>query len=378
MNIVHRTKDPRYERGVNEFLNFAYRSKEVSSKVPSPCKICNNFRHHNKTSIFSHLMQMGISSSYDRWIYHGESHDVSEDDISADEDDISADEGDGASNDLNDDDLDEMLNNIGQSKWGDNWQASGESSCILDKDLETLQRLMDESHEELYEGCQSYSKFSFVVTILHLKTTSGWSIKSFDALLDIFRKAFPAPTLVPKNFYEAKKYVRDLGFQGEKIHACVNDGVLYRKEYVSHTHCPNDDCKEPRFSGSDLKVPRKVLRYFPLKPRLQRLFIDKNVAYDMRWHKEKRSDNDNTVRHPADTEAWKHLDKEFPSFAIDPRNIRLGLATDGFNPFGNLSSSYSIWPVFLVPYNLPPWKCMKDPYMFMSMLIPGPKSPGKW
>nr|GEW37060.1 hypothetical protein [Tanacetum cinerariifolium] len=37
--------------------------------------------------------------------------------------------------------------------------------------------------------------------------------------------------------------------------------------------------------------------------------------------------------------------------------------------------SYSIWPVFIVSYNLPPWKCMKDPYMFMSMFIPGPKTP---
>nr|GEW20576.1 hypothetical protein [Tanacetum cinerariifolium] len=32
--------------------------------------------------------------------------------------------------------------------------------------------------------------------------------------------------------------------------------------------------------------------------------------------------------------------------------------------------------LFVVPYNLPPWKCMKDPYMFMSMWIPGPNSPG--
>lgn len=113
MNIVHRTKDPRYELGVNEFLNFSYRDREVLSKVPCPCKNCNNFRHHNRTTIFSHLMKMGIVVIYVRWIYHGESYDTSDDDISIDE-------VDGASDDLNDDDLDEMLNNIGQSKWGDN------------------------------------------------------------------------------------------------------------------------------------------------------------------------------------------------------------------------------------------------------------------
>ena len=55
----------------------------------------------------------------------------------------------------------------------------------------------------------------------------------------------------------------------------------------------------------------------------------------------------------------------------------MGLATDEFNPFGNMSSTYSVWPVFIVPYNLPPWKCMKDPFFMMSLLISGPKSPGK-
>lgn len=30
----------------------------------------------------------------------------------------------------------------------------------------------------------------------------------------------------------------------------------------------------------------------------------------------------------------------------------------------------------LVPYNFPPWMCMKDPYFMMSLLIPGPKSHG--
>ena len=60
------------------------------------------------------------------------------------------------------------------------------------------------------------------------------------------------------------------------------------------------------------------------------------------------------MRHPADSIAWKEFDKTYVEFAKDPRNVRLGLATDEFNPFGNMSTSYSMWPVILVPYNLPP------------------------
>nr|GFA65721.1 hypothetical protein [Tanacetum cinerariifolium] len=53
-----------------------------------------------------------------------------------------------------------------------------------------------------------------------------------------------------------------------------------------------------------------------------------------------------------------------------------GLAADGFNPFGNLSQAYSMWPVILTTYNLPPWLCMKESSFMLTLLIPGPKSPG--
>ncbi|XP_021733288.1 uncharacterized protein LOC110700108 [Chenopodium quinoa] len=75
------------------------------------------------------------------------------------------------------------------------------------------------------------------------------------------------------------------------------------------------------------------------------------------------------------SEAWKHLDKEYPTFSAETRNVRLGLASDGFNPFGGLRSDYSIWPVVVVVYNLPPWMCMKQPHTILSLLIPGKSGP---
>ncbi|XP_019242142.1 PREDICTED: uncharacterized protein LOC109223532 isoform X1 [Nicotiana attenuata] len=82
------------------------------------------------------------------------------------------------------------------------------------------------------------------------------------------------------------------------------------------------------------------------------------------------------MRHPADLTAWKSFDELHPSFVAEPRNVRLGLASDGFQPFRNSKTSYSIWPVVLIPYNLPPWLYMKQENFIMSMLIPGPDSPG--
>jgi hypothetical protein len=68
----------------------------------------------------------------------------------------------------------------------------------------------------------------------------------------------------------------------------------------------------------------------------------------------------NELSHLADGEAWKEFNKRWKQFAKDARNLRLGLATDGFNPFGNMNNSYSMWPVFVVPYNMPPWVCIYE------------------
>ncbi|GKA35726.1 hypothetical protein Tco_0722217 [Tanacetum coccineum] len=83
------------------------------------------------------------------------------------------------------------------------------------------------------------------------------------------------------------------------------------------------------------------------------------------------------MQHPVDGGAWKKFDMKYPDFAKEPRNVRLGLCADGFNPFGNLSQTYNMWPVILTTYNLPPWLCMKESNFMLTLLIPGPKSPGK-
>ena len=93
-----------------------------------------------------------------------------------------------------------------------------------------------------------------------------------------------------------------------------------------------------------------------------------------RWH-EVDHPKDGKLRHPADGQAWIDFDRLHPDFALDSRNVRLGLASDGFNPFRTISISHSTWPVVLMMYNLSPWMCMKSEYSILSLLISGPRSP---
>ncbi|KAI5349975.1 hypothetical protein L3X38_002866 [Prunus dulcis] len=180
----------------------------------------------------------------------------------------------------------------------------------------------------------------------------------------------PTDNCLPKDHKHAQKVLRGLGLGYEKIHACKNNCMLFYKEHETLDTCPI--CNESRFKMTSqnrtTKIPQKVMRYLPFKPRLQRLYMSTHTATNMRWHKEKRVDDD-VMRHPADGEAWKEFDRTFPEFAADPRNVRSGLATDGFNPYGVLNQHYSTWPIFAFPYNLPPWKCMKKEYMMMTVLI---------
>jgi len=63
-------------------------------------------------------------------------------------------------------------------------------------------------------------------------------------------------------------------------------------------------------------------------------------------------------------------------FGDEARNVRFALSIDGMNPFGDLSSSHSTWPVIQTVYNLPPYLCLKRRYLLLTMLISSPKQPG--
>lgn len=40
-----------------------------------------------------------------------------------------------------------------------------------------------------------------------------------------------------------------------------------------------------------------------------------------------------------------------------------------------MNVAHNTWPIILIPYNLPPWMCMKQPYFMMSLLTPRPSAP---
>ncbi|KAI5353395.1 hypothetical protein L3X38_006288 [Prunus dulcis] len=238
--------------------------------------------------------------------------------------------------------------------------------------------VIGDGDQPVYPGCRKYTKLSALVKLYNLKAKHGMSDVCFTELLILQGDLLPEGNTIPTSMYEAKKTLCALGLSYEKMHACPNDCILYRKEYEDSTNCPTcgiSRWKEGKDSILKEGVPAKVVWYFPPIPRFKRMFQSHETAKSLTWHAARKS-IDGQMSHSADSPSWKLLDDKWPEFGNEPRNLRLALSSDGFNPHSSLSSRYSCWPVILVTYNLPPWLCMKRKFMMLTLLISGPKQPG--
>jgi len=80
--------------------------------------------------------------------------------------------------------------------------------------------------------------------------------------------------------------------------------------------------------------------------------------------------------HHSDDETWKHFNIVHPYFSSESRNVRLGLYTYGFNPFGsfavschNLFFSYSPNSPFLFQYIYIPKQCRFEVALFLFLFL---------
>ncbi|GLT41667.1 hypothetical protein SLA2020_157120 [Shorea laevis] len=363
-----------FKEGVQFFVRFAFSRPQAKSEIKCPCSKCRCRKWGNPEVVSMHLCKHGFMNNYYLWYVHGET----------------------ANN--------PAINFIGESS--NSGFDRNESDAMYHEMLVDAMGLQGEYNEEpmaeepnhkareFYEllhaaevhigiGEQNVTVLSWMAEMLNMKTLYNMSAANWEMALSLSRKLLSAEDQekVPKDFYSAKKMMNVLGLGYKKIDVCINDCFLYYGEQNKNLNaCPV--CGESRYEPRNMAavrqkaVPRKSLWYLSITPRLQRLYMSRKTAEHMTWHLKCRDDSDEVI-HPAGSEAWKHFDKTYPTFAEEPRNVRLGLCTDGFNPFGSSGSTYSCWPVFLTVYNLPPELCMNSEHIFLSMIIAGPKSPGK-
>nr|GEW38634.1 hypothetical protein [Tanacetum cinerariifolium] len=219
---------------------------------------------------------------------------------------------------------------------GDIGETSNEPTQAKHNKFEELYASIN---EELYPGCDYVTRLDFMEKFIYFNVKGKLTDSVFNEMLEFFQHVFPTTKgykLTP-SYYAIKKTFKTIGLGYESIHACVNDCFLFRADNNKDVHfCPV--CKTSRWKDSNTsgkKVPKKVLRYFLIIPRLQSLYKSSHTTKEMTWH-------------------------------ATGKCTKPGLAADGFNPFGNLSQAYSMWPV-----------CRKESSFMLTLLSPDSKSPGK-
>ncbi|GJV33348.1 signal peptide peptidase-like protein 2 [Tanacetum coccineum] len=189
------------------------------------------------------------------------------------------------------------------------------------------------ANEELYPGCDYVTRLDFMAKFTYFKVKGKLTDSIFNEMLEFFQHVFPTMKgyKLPPSYYAIKKTFKMIGLGYELIHACVNDCFLFWGDNNKDVHfCPV--CKTSRLKDSNTprkEVPKKVLRYFPIIPRLQRLYKSSHTAKEMTWHATRKCTEPDKMQHPVDGRAWKNFDTKYSNFAKEPRNVRLGLVADG-------------------------------------------------
>ncbi|XP_024172237.1 uncharacterized protein LOC112178311 [Rosa chinensis] len=347
-----------YENGVDRFCEFALHHAADPSSIRCPCLECGHVKPQTIKEVRSHLLCYGIDQSYVTWYWDGEPI------LSSDQ--------------LIKDEIWESYNERNLMENTVEMVEAARDEYVSNP--EAFEKLLEDAEKPIYPGCVKFTKLSTLVRLYNLKAQGGWPNKSFSALLKFLGELLPQMNEMPSTLYAAKKTLGSLGMEYEKIHACPNDCILYRKEYSEASVCPSCGVSRWKVSKNSNEVqkkqiPAKVMWYFPPIPRFRRMFRNRDTAKNLIWHATEREE-DGKLRHPADSPSWKLVDHMWPDFGDDPRNLRLAISADGINPHGCLSSRYSCWPVLMVTYNLPPWMCLKRKFIMLTMLISGPKQPG--
>ncbi|XP_074377904.1 uncharacterized protein LOC141719426 [Apium graveolens] len=359
-----------YEIGVEKFLIFAEENCKDPKMIPCPCARCCNFKKFSVKIIRGRLYEKGFSLGYIDWIWHGAKASCRSSDGSTMPPPCS-------------ENIEQNIEeNFAASQVGDICEAAynnrGNLGDDCDKHSEEFKRFLADAEQPLFE-CSDSSKLDSMLKLHNWKARFGISDSAFTDLLSSIGALLPKDNVLPSNAYTAKKTLSDLGLEYIKIHACPNEGILYRGVNSDFVQCPKCHISRWKLGKGGkwrLNVPAKIMWYFPIIPRFKRICKSNSTAELLTWHANQRS-QDGQMRHPADSPSWRNVDYKWPEFDNEPRNLRLAMAADGINPHNNgMNNGYSCWPVVLTTYNLPPWLCMKRKFLMLTILVSGPQEPG--
>ncbi|GJX56339.1 hypothetical protein Tco_0286236 [Tanacetum coccineum] len=308
--------------GLTKFLNDCKPLVNSVENVKCPCKSCRTVLWVSIENLPKHITRYGWDPGYKTWVHHGEPDLPSPPPVIDNTRQPQMSDMIALLNDLS---YIPPNNEQNEPTQGDIGETSNEPTQAKRNEFEELYA---SANEELYPGCDYVTRLDFMAKFTYFKVKGKLTDSIFNEMLEFFQHVFPTTKgyKLPPSYYAIKKTFKTIGLGYESIHACVNDCFLFRGDNNKDLH----------------------------SVRLQCLYKSSHTTKEMTWHATRKCTEPGKMQHPVDGRD-EDFDTKYPNFAKELRNVRLGLAADGFNPFGNLSQAYSMWPVILTTYNLPPW-----------------------
>jgi len=168
----------------------------------------------------------------------------------------------------------------------------------------------------------------------------------------------------------------------ESYDCCVKSCVAFTGPHAKLKACPR--CRKQRYRRDG--QPMKTYRYTPLIPQLIAYFLNRELNDRMRYRSDgHQKTKASTNSYMSDIFDGSHylglLEKEVTinghglghTYFSDPRDVALGLATDGVNPWRRRKSTF--WPIILYNFNLPPEERFHDNNAICIGEVPGPEKP---
>ncbi|KAH7905238.1 hypothetical protein BJ138DRAFT_977437, partial [Hygrophoropsis aurantiaca] len=148
---------------------------------------------------------------------------------------------------------------------------------------------------------------------------------------------FPAANL--PSLKQTKSRVNFLaGLEPQQYDCCLNSCIAFTGPHETLDTCPH--CREPRYNSSGRA--RKKFPYIPVIPRLVAFVGNPEMAQKMQYRSSGHAHDPGTVTDIFDGSWYQELctkkvtinsnELKHNHFS-DPRDIALGLSTDGFAPF---------------------------------------------
>jgi len=164
--------------------------------------------------------------------------------------------------------------------------------------------ILKDFDELLWDGYTNHSKLSIIAQVFTIKSNHGLSEASYDRIIEWIRSILLEGNRLKENFYAAKAMMKPLDLGYHKINMFSNFYMLYYLENTNLTKyrtCRHAHYK-PRIGKGRTLVIYKKLRYFPITPKLQRLFISLKTLKYMTLHHSYNA-VDGVMIHPSDGKA---------------------------------------------------------------------------